>query len=281
MNSKKYNEIVKSVEDSIQHGKLDSFLNRMQFDYEIRNVNEFSNYLVILLTLMEKGGYEIANNILLRKVINSDKNNYLVGSVKDKFDLIKLNSVFPFVGISNTIASFISDFIDKSDNVRGFEYKVPDRKYLLNMNYQYLKMYFENLNKEILYREYIRLLYNCIEDIAVGSREVKLYWEATLFLREVFQEKEQVLQNYLSNFLREGGMRYSVPGVGSVQVVPEPFFLQIFESIETFEYLVSKSNSKVKDDIILFLAKYQEGKKVYLSNLNLKRDQHFLLKTES
>jgi hypothetical protein len=71
MKSKKYTEIIRSVENSISQGKLDSLLNRMQFDYQPNNLNEFSNYLVILMALMEKGNYEISNNIFLRKVINS------------------------------------------------------------------------------------------------------------------------------------------------------------------------------------------------------------------
>lgn len=281
MTSKKYNEIVKSVEDSIQQGKLDSFLNRMQFDYEIRNVNEFSNYLVILLSLMEKGEYEISNNIFLRKVINRpEKYQSFLSGYNDTFELVRSNSVFPFVGISNTIASLITDIIDGSENVNYFKDKVPEKIFLMNLNLDFLKMYFQKVTGNLIFRNYMRLLYNCIENIDSKSREVILLSEATLFLKEMLISKGDVLDNYLNHFLREGGMKYSVTNYSSLQIVPEPFFDQIFESIEEFEELINLSNSKVKDDIIEFLSKYRVNKKVYLEDLSFEREKHKLLKNE-
>lgn len=281
MKSKKYIDLIKSVNESIKQGKQDSLLNRMQFDYQIRNKNEFSNYLVIVMALMENGNYEISNNIFLRKVINSlEKYDSFLGDINNTFDLIKLNSVFPFVGISNTMASFIMDFIDNSENVNHFKDKIPEKYHLMLLNYEFLKMYFRECADRLWFRDYIRLLYNCIYDIDLGSREVKLYDEATQFMKGILINKNDVFINYLRHFLRSGGMKYSVPNFSSLQIVPEPYFLEIFGSIDEFEVRVRLSKSNLEKDILEFLSKYRENKKVFLQDLNLNKEHHELLRIE-
>lgn len=278
MKSKKYTEIIRSVENSISQGKLDSLLNRMQFDYQPNNLNEFSNYLVILMALMEKGNYEISNNIFLRKVINSsNKIDSLVVGVTNKFDVIKANTIFPFIGISNTIASLIIDLIDGSENVNYFKDKVPEKVFLVRFNLDLLKMYFEEVTDDLIFRSYIRLLYNCIENMDYKTREISILMEAAQFFKEVLITKKDIFDNYLYHFLREGGMNYSVPNYSSLQIVPEPFFVQIFDSIDEFEKLINLSSSKVKEDLIEFLSKYRVNKKVYLEDLSFKREKHKLL----
>jgi len=281
MKSEKYNEIVKSVEDSIQQGKLDSFLNRMQFDYKIGNVKEFSNYMVILLSLMEKGNYEISNNIFLRKIINCPEKfeSFLDGN-NNTFELVKLNSVFPFVGISDTIRFFILDLILHSENLEEIKDKIPDKEFLIQVNFELLKRYFNEINSEIVFRHYIRLFYNCFDSIDKQSNVLNPLAEAVLFFRDQLISRSDFFNNYLDNFLRRGGMKYSAPGYGAFLIEPENNFEIIFGSMDEFEVFVYASNSKIKKDVLEFLAKYRVDKKVIFKDLTINKERHVLLRNE-
>jgi hypothetical protein len=275
MKSNKHSKILDSLNKSINEGKLDSILNKLQFDFEFKNKNELYNYLTILLTLIETKEYQLVNNILFRKIINAPEKYEKVGiSPIEIFKSLNENSVFPFVGLSNSIASLIVDIIDDKDDIKNLRNKIPKKDELEEINFSLLEKYFQASKTESEYKYFIRLLYNCIDNIESHTRIVRLSLKATKFFKEKLLENDLLFQDYLDNFLRIGGVKFNLPEVSSNEIVPEPYFEQIFGSKQDLIEILEKKDFKISKNIIDYLKKYDGKTKIYLSGIKVEKKIH-------
>jgi|GEM_PF-1259041 len=274
--------IIDWVSKSIKEGKTDSLFEKLQFDNNIKTKSELSNYLTILITLIEKSNFDIANNILLKKVINKDF-SFLQSSnqTTELFSLIYEKASFPYSKISYSIDNLIYIHIDKDPNKSELIKKLPTKDSLVSQNLLFLKKYFrEVIKEEWNYEIIIGLYYNCKINIDEKSREIELSEKASVFLKDQLIKDIGLFEFYLRYFLRYSGIRYSIEELNSSEIGPEPFFRQIFGTEERFLKELEKNNTKISQEIQEFFRIKQTNTVVNIDNFKPTMKLHLNLMKE-
>tara|TARA_R110002153_G_scaffold200283_1_gene353590 strand:- start:1582 stop:3798 length:2217 start_codon:yes stop_codon:yes gene_type:complete len=259
--------------------KEESLLQKLQFNLNISNKEELGNYLSILMALFERGNYEVVNNIFLRKVI-SRKFNFITeeNSKKELFQLVEEKAIFPYLGISKTVSNLITSYIYNKPEEKDLRNKIPEKDFLLSINHNFLKKYFsETENHKFEFEVYINLYYNCLNEIATNSREIKISKFASEILYKKIVDNRELFEDYLRHFFRESGIRYSVKEFNSREIGPEPFFEQIFGNLNNFLSELRKQNTQVSLEIQRYFKRKKKDATVSIDDLNLTKNLHLNL----
>lgn len=289
MKSKNYSSIVASVRQVVKDGAAESLLQKIEFDYEIKTAEEFANYVVILQVLLETSIYSThISHLLVRKILGEGLGSNIFVGTEKTFDVIKENAVFPFTRIASTAQQLISTVLYHSDNA-GEVNSFPPIEYLRKFNRDLLFKYISDAEK-IAIPELLTLLYTCIETIDY-SQDSRIYLqkEAISRVKMCLIKDSELFKEYLHHFLRfkySGTSRHHEIGLA---ISPEPFFEQIFGSLEDFEEWISifkkKSDSSQKnmiyDEVKLFLQAYKNNKLIsYNGQIKLTESLHYLIKKD-
>jgi hypothetical protein len=250
MKSSKYDIIVSQIQEVISTGEGGLLLQKLENDYDTKDENEFSNYLLILLILLEQPTYyEMASNLLVRKILANKQEL----PIEDLFNLLFENKFLPYIGLSNTICRLISTIIYNRQEENNIISKLPSKSYLLKVNVDILRDYL--LIIPLDETKAINLLYNCVSDIEEPDKHIILDKTALTSFRKKLYEDQYFLNEYLSNFFRfywYGGSRDYYEGK---LIVPEPFHKQIFKGSDIFiKFIEQKKNSLINNDIKILIS---------------------------
>lgn len=226
--------ISERINEMISKGQGASLLQKLEFDISIASINELSNYITILLTLIENPNYSAqASDLLIKKVLlNVEGFGFLGGQSALIYNELFQNRVWPFVGLSEIIRRLIGSIVYNEASDAAIILKIPSKETLIEFNVKLLTDFFETQPYNI--EMGTRLLYNCWFDIELPDRNIKLSRKAIAIYKNVLKNDFYAFDDYLHYFLRfywYGGSREWNEGK---LIVPEPFYKQIFDSIDGF-----------------------------------------------
>lgn len=269
-----------------------SLIGKLEFVNGLTKSSELKNFVLILLVLIEKSPWhESASNLLLRKIYDPKFTEKLTEVKYGDFfiEVVKDKAYFPYVGISTTFRRLISSIIyDKTGQETKHFVEITPKDKLLSTNEYMLEKY---LTDHSIDNDTLSLYYTCVEDIHPETNHVTLSSKSSAIIKKKIIEGELI--SYLRVFIRP---YYSSPSgnfEGASYHVPEPFYLQIFESNDEFlkilgkalEYIKSDQNKAEDEKLIKEIKKFME---IYIENkqrgleyvnvekgISLDRDLHY------
>lgn len=263
-------------------------MQKLDFDFSVRNKEELANYLTIILCFLETPFfYEASSNLLLRKILRESDRFPFLNQNTDTFEILADNAVYPYVGLSETLRRLIATIIYQREEDLNTISKWPPKEYLLDLNFGLLSKYLLEMPSDI--HNSTRLVYNCVESIDPHDARIYLDKRATTSFKSYLLANEEVFISYLQSFIRfkwYGGSRVWEDGK---LIVPEPFYEQIFGSSDTLLSLLNNlvhrlpasfKNSSLIIEVRNFLEVYLKNEYVTYDKLGLTVDLHNNLREE-
>jgi hypothetical protein len=253
---------ISQIEQSY-NGKDYQMVERLEAYNKFSTENEFKNYLLIILVMIEKSeAQESAATLLWKKIFQeqigrSDTDLHTYG---DKITgYLKELAVFPYRNLATTIGRLIATIIyDVSQqNTRHITSIIP-RNGLLNIN-EYLVG--EHIKKHDLNNDLLTLSYNCIDRIEPETFRIFLSERGKSQVRTSVQNGQ--LDNYLSYFIRPYYSSMSSYATAEARYhVAEPFHVQFFGSSEQLMEMIGVPdliNRTLRSEVWNFLLVYQQN----------------------
>ncbi|WP_207420236.1 hypothetical protein [Desertivirga brevis] len=282
MKSQRHFNIQKEVSRILDSGKGDKLLQKLEFEYVINNKEEFANYLTIITCFIENSFFrEAGSNLLLRKILKNLERYRFLSNSMEAFEILREIAIFPYVGLSQMVKRLIATIIYQREDDFEIIKSWPDKDYLANFNIYLLRSNLEKNPKDAV--DATQLLYNCVIDILKEDSRIILSSEATKQFKSHLDLSREFLMSYLSCFIRfkwYGGSREWSEGR---EIVPEPFYTQIFGSAKDFiaflEMQKFKESSqadsyKLISDIVDFIKAFLTREVVLYDRIDIQVNLH-------
>jgi hypothetical protein len=284
MKSSNYNNITNQVQKAVEEGEASLLLQKLEMEYSINSHQEFANYILILLTLLEQPTcFEQVSNLLLRKVLTAT-NSFKIEQMQ-LYDTMVANKVLPFIGLSSFFSRLIRTLVyNKPEDQQAIKY-LPAREYLTGLNGIILKDYIAEsiCNGKVA----LSLLYNCISEIQFPESKIILDLGAVEDFKAKLDSDFEFVETYLSHFFRfywYGGARNNYEGK---LIVPEPFYQQIFggtdkfiKHIKAWQEISSNNVQILINDIFKYLDKATDAQGIPYDVLDFSINHHINIREE-
>jgi hypothetical protein len=264
-------KISDQINAMIASGQGMSLLQKLEFDILVNDINELGNYIIILLILVETPAYRAeASDLLIKKVLLTEDFKFLKNRFEQTYSELFRNRIWPFVGLSEVIRRLIATIIYNEEKDSEIIPKIPRKEFLIDFNIRLIKEFFEIEPDNIEIGT--NLLYNCWFDVELPDRKVKLSRVAIDIYKNALELTTFAFDNYLHLFLRfywYGGSRQWDEGK---LIVLEPFYLQIFDSLEGFLAFLDKIQGDQRRPLTNDLTRLYEDIKRFM--YYFKKDGH-------